>query len=350
MINRKYLTTGGIILGKRLDLIKNIINTTKFEKNNVLKEVESQSNRNLILKEDDDKTIKKCVAKTVKAKRNNRLKKIEEGPDLKVRPEWVNLNESYNNKFYKQPTIQEKNRINRFFNSTEVAYEWSVGDFSMIPGETACSSENSVQNDNDCKNSKIDQGKRKIPFQLINGLPEIVFLGRSNAGKSSILNNLVTEFKRNKIIEVAKMSKRAGFTRTLNCFNIGNKFRLIDTPGYGYGSNIGQGTVAMEYLEKRKELRRCYVLLSANHGITELDLSMIENLIVLGKPFEIVFTKMDKIKDLSQFDDMIVQSEIQNLSTLPKLIFTNSVSSKRCPKRYGMDYLRYSIFESCGLV
>lgn len=78
MINRKYLTTGGIILGKRLDLIKNIINTTKFEKNNVLKEVESQSNRNLILKEDDDKTIKKCVAKTVKAKRNDRLEKIEE--------------------------------------------------------------------------------------------------------------------------------------------------------------------------------------------------------------------------------------------------------------------------------
>lgn len=349
MITRKYLTTSSITSGQKLDLIKNIISTTQFKNNNVSKVVDSQSIQNLTLHKEDDTVSKKGVHKRAKTENNEKLVKTERESNLKIRPEWVGLNESYNNKFFKQPTIQERNRVNRFFNSTEVTYEWSVSDFAKIPSEIVRRRENNMQDDSYSNNGKLYQGKTKIPFQLINGLPEIVFLGRSNAGKSSILNNLVTEFKRNKIIEVAKMSKRAGFTRTLNCFNIGNKFRLIDTPGYGYGSNLGQGTIIMEYLEKRRELRRCYILLSANHGVTELDLSIIENLTHLGRPFEIIFTKMDKVKDFSQFKDMIVKSGLQDLPTLPRLIFTNSISSKNCPKRYGMDYLRYSIFESCGL-
>lgn len=351
MINQKSFTTSSIKFGKKLDVIKNVIYTSQIKKkNNVIKDASVLPVQDSTSTRENDKYNTKSSLIFVQKKNNGKLSRIRGGPNVRIRPEWVSLNESYNNKFFKQPTIQERNTINRFFNSTEVIYEWSVNDFAMIPSEVVRNRERIKQIDDNYKNVKQYQGKTKIPFHLINGLPEIVFLGRSNAGKSSILNNLVTEFNRNSIIEVAKMSKRAGFTKTLNCFNIGNKFRLIDTPGYGYGSNSMQGTMAMNYLEKRRELRRCYILISANHGFTELDLRIIENLTTMGRPFEIIFTKMDKVRDLSQFKDMIVKSGIQDFPTLPRLIFANSVSSKHCPNRYGMEYLRYSIFESCGLI
>lgn len=263
------------------------------------------------------------------------------------KPEWVSLNTTYNS-YFKQPTIQDVNKVNQFFNSTTVTYEWSTNEFEKIPSELARAREH--ENVNGRVSDKLYGGKTKIPFNLINELPEILFLGRSNAGKSSILNNLVTEFGRSSVVEAARTSKRAGFTKTLNCFNIGNKFRLIDSPGYGFRSTSNQGTVTMDYLENRKELRRCYVLVSANHGFTKLDLSVMEHLTSLGRPFEVIFTKMDKIRDLEKFKMMVKESGIQDSPTLPRLILTNSVSSPKVPKRYGIDHLRYSIFESCGLI
>lgn len=330
MICRRCFNTNST-LSRDIDLIKNIVSKTRVERPNTSK-----------LNLSKPQTTNPRANPPHHQPRKSRIRSR-----LNQRSEWVSFNTSYN-KFFKQPTIQDVNKVNQFFNSTQVTYEWSANEFENIPSELARARELEIQANR--ASEKMYGGKTKIPFQLINGLPEILFLGRSNAGKSSILNNLVTEYSRSAVVEAARMSKRAGFTKTLNCFNIGNRFRLIDSPGYGFHSTSKQGTVTMDYLESRKELRRCYVLVSANHRFTRLDMSVMEHLTSLGRPFEIIFTKMDKIKDLTKFETMIKESGIQDSPTLPRLIFTNSVSSPGTPKRYGIDHLRYSIFESCGLI
>lgn len=331
MISKRYFGKLHTVQGSRLSVIKDIVSKTIVGSTKALPP--------LVAKQSKTSHIQSHI--------------LENKPfSRQKRPDWVSLNITCNEHF-KQPTIQDKNKLSRFFNSAEVKYEWSVANFAKIPSEIVRIQQASVSSQIEPNNNKtkLYPGKTKIPFQLINGLPEILFLGRSNAGKSSILNNLVTELSRSQPVEAARTSQRAGFTKTLNCFNIGNKFRLIDSPGYGYCSTTVQGAVTMDYLQKRRELRRCYVLISANHGFTKLDMDIIEYLTSLGKPFEIIFTKMDKVRDLEEFQDILRTSRIQQFPTLPRLIFTNSVSAgARCPKRYGIDYLRYSIFESCGLI
>lgn len=296
---------------------------------------------------DDIPKISKQLGKKSRTTLRANLSKQSSKKTRISRPEWVTLNKNFN-EHYELPTIQEINRINRFFNTSEVRYEWSVNEFGKIPSEIIRTRDK--QNNVLPSERRVYSAKTKIPFELINGLPEILFLGRSNAGKSSLLNNICSEFNRSIPIEVARTSKKAGFTKTLNCFNIGKKFRLIDTPGYGHGSTLSQGEVTMSYIEDRRELRRCYILISANHGITPSDLNIIDHLTTLGRPFEIVFTKMDKIIDLPRFQQSLQQNSIRDHSTLPRLIFTNSIPSSKCPKRYGMSYLRFSIMQSCGLI
>ncbi|CCK69628.1 translation initiation/elongation factor MRX8 KNAG_0C05300 [Huiozyma naganishii CBS 8797] len=270
-----------------------------------------------------------------------------------LRPKWASLNYSMNEGYVK-PTALQLASSNRFFNTVNAKYEWSVNQFTDIPSEKARMKvaereEIGIALPESSKN-KMYKGRTGVPFELINGLPEVVFLGRSNAGKSTILNSLTTQLKQRRLVEAAKTSKKAGFTKTLNCFNIGKKFRLIDTPGYGHNSTDLQGTMTMDYLENRKELVRCYLLISGNQGFAQSDYDIIEALMAIGRPFDLIFTKMDKVVHLSTVMRYIDDKGIRHLPSLPKLIFTNSVVSQECPKRYGIDYLRYSILENCALL
>lgn len=263
-------------------------------------------------------------------------------------PTWFELNKIYNPN-YVGPTAAELNSVNHFFNSADIKYEWSAANFMDIPGEKLKEKFGSDLDARSTKPGKKFPGRTHVPFELVNGLPEVAFLGKSNAGKSTLLNNLTTDLKKNSLNRFAKASKKAGFTKTLNSFNIGNRFRLIDTPGYGFNSSIEQGNVTMQYLRERKELARCFLLISGEQGFSELDLSIIDYMRGGAIPFEIVFTKMDKIKDTATFKQMIDAVGIKELPTLPQLILTNSVASKSCTKRYGIDLLRFVILQSCGL-
>ncbi|CAR25734.1 ZYRO0A06886p [Zygosaccharomyces rouxii] len=253
-------------------------------------------------------------------------------------PAWYTLNQKYSSLF-SEPSATEINSVNHFFNSSDVRYEWSAAHFIDVPGERL---KEKVSNES---NGKKFQGKTYVPFELVNGLPEVAFLGKSNAGKSTLLNSLTTDLKQTSLGEYARASKRAGFTKTLNSFNIGNKFRIVDTPGYGYNSSAEQGNLTMEYVSQRQQLARCFLLISGEQGFNDMDLQIVEFLSSIGKPFEIVFTKMDKVKDLKGFQNM----NLHELPGLPGIIFTNSLISKTCPKRYGVDLLRRLIFQSCGL-
>ena len=125
-------------------------------------------------------------------------------------------------------------------------------------------------------------------------LPEIAFSGRSNVGKSSLINRLVQRKK------LARTSSTPGKTQQLNFYRINGEFYLVDLPGYGFvhgGADLRAriGRLAQKYVENSRQLRTVIQLIDARHGPTELDLLMIDWLRKREKPFLLVFTKIDKL-------------------------------------------------------
>jgi GTP-binding protein len=126
-------------------------------------------------------------------------------------------------------------------------------------------------------------------------LPEYAFIGRSNVGKSSLINMLCNRKR------LAKTSSRPGKTQLINHFLINKNWHLVDLPGYGYArvSKSQKKTFQkyiIDYFRKRKELVSAFILIDIRHEAQSIDLEFIrwlgENLI----PFAIVFTKSDKLK------------------------------------------------------
>jgi GTP-binding protein len=124
---------------------------------------------------------------------------------------------------------------------------------------------------------------------------EIAVVGRSNVGKSSLLNALGNSKK------LAHVSKTPGRTRLLNCFELPDGSTLVDCPGYGYAAasgNLRAGWQRMmeTYLLEREELTTILVLVDGEIGPTKLDLQMLEWLRANERPFVVVATKHDKVK------------------------------------------------------
>lgn len=125
--------------------------------------------------------------------------------------------------------------------------------------------------------------------------PEYAFIGRSNVGKSSLINMLVG---RNKL---AKVSGRPGKTQLINHFEVNQgEWYLVDLPGYGY-AKVSKSqrqefqSLITDYVEKRKNLVNLFVLVDARHEPQKIDLAFMEWLGETGIPFSIVFTKIDKL-------------------------------------------------------
>lgn len=126
-------------------------------------------------------------------------------------------------------------------------------------------------------------------------LPEYAFIGRSNVGKSSLINMLVERKG------LAKTSGRPGKTQLINHFKINNNWFLVDLPGYGYArvSKKDKKTFQKyitEYFQKRKQLVSAFVLVDIRHDPQPVDLEFMEWLGTNEIPFAIVFTKADKLK------------------------------------------------------
>ena len=125
-------------------------------------------------------------------------------------------------------------------------------------------------------------------------LPEFMLLGRSNVGKSSFINTLVN--RKN----IARTSSVPGKTQTLNFYLVNNEFYLVDAPGYGYAAVNKQqqkkfGLMIEEYLQKREQLKRAFLLVDFRHKPTEDDLLMYNFLKYYNVPVTIVATKVDKV-------------------------------------------------------
>ena len=139
-----------------------------------------------------------------------------------------------------------------------------------------------------------------ISVSTLSGLPEesspeIVFAGRSNVGKSTLLNSL-TGLK-----GLAKTSSTPGKTRLINYFRINNEFYFVDLPGYGYAA-VGQaekaawGHLLASYIEHRRTISLIVLLLDSRHPAMLSDRAMIDFLEFHERPYGIVLTKYDKLK------------------------------------------------------
>ena len=128
----------------------------------------------------------------------------------------------------------------------------------------------------------------------IDGLPEIAFLGRSNVGKSSLLNSLLSRRA------LARTSNTPGRTQCINFFLINHQFHFVDLPGYGYAKvskvmRADWGKMAEEYLSERENLKLCIQLIDSRHVPSKLDIQLNEWLRHYHKPFIVVATKSDKL-------------------------------------------------------
>lgn len=157
------------------------------------------------------------------------------------------------------------------------------------------------------------------------GKAEFLLVGRSNVGKSSFINALLNQKN------LARTSSRPGKTQTLNFYIVNDLFYLVDVPGYGYASvNHEQqkkmGLMIEEYLEKREEMKRVFMLVDFRIKPTENDLLMYQFLKYYNIPVTLVLTKADKVSPSRKEKNLKVIKNTINLSVGDDLVIFSSVN------------------------
>lgn len=157
--------------------------------------------------------------------------------------------------------------------------------------------------------------------------PEYAFIGRSNVGKSSLINMLVNSKT------LAKTSSRPGKTQLINHFIINETWYLVDLPGYGYAQAPKAERKKWElfirqYILKRLNLYNLFVLIDIRHEPQLVDLEFIEWLGINGVPFSIVFTKSDKLKpeEIEPNVQKYKETLLEKWNELPKIFITSAAS------------------------
>lgn len=171
-------------------------------------------------------------------------------------------------------------------------------------------------------------------------LPEIVLAGRSNVGKSSLINTLVNRKK------LAYVGNTPGKTKLLNFFNLDEKYMFVDVPGYGYANTsktqlLKFGEMMEDYFHEREQAKGLILIVDARHKPTEDDINMLEFARHYDLPTVIVATKVDKVKNsqLKKSFDLIKDTlQLTNEMFVP---FSSET-------RKGRDKLWDCIDELCG--
>ena len=156
-------------------------------------------------------------------------------------------------------------------------------------------------------------------------LPEFLLIGKSNVGKSSFINTLVN--RKN----IARTSSVPGKTQTLNFYLVNNEFYLVDAPGYGYAAvNKAQqkkfGLMIEEYLEKRSELKRVFLLIDFRLKPGENDLMMYNFLKYYNIPVTVVATKTDKVGTSKKGRNLKIIKDTLDLVVGDNIVLFSSVS------------------------
>ncbi|GAB6051761.1 ribosome biogenesis GTP-binding protein YihA/YsxC [Magnetospira thiophila] len=156
-------------------------------------------------------------------------------------------------------------------------------------------------------------------------LPEVAFAGRSNVGKSSLINALT----RRK--ELARTSNTPGRTQELNFFSLDERLMVVDLPGYGYASapkaKVTNWTwLILDYLRGRPNLRRVLLLIDSRHGIKDNDHEVMTLLDKSAVPFQVVLTKQDKIRQ-DERQELLARTQqdlTRHVASYPHILATSS--------------------------
>lgn len=194
--------------------------------------------------------------------------------------------------------------------------------------------------------------------------PEVCVLGRSNVGKSSLLNALLNK-------KIAYTSAQRGRTKLMNAFGVGgldrgNPLTVLDMPGYGHGGRASWGLQIMKYLEKRKDLRRAFLLVDAEHGVKETDLQILALFKSQRIPYQVVLSKVDKLligkrgkgirseniaelaRKMEEVKDAIQPDNEDDGGVVGEVLGCSS-QVLVAGKRPGIDAVRYAMLQAAGL-
>ena len=176
-------------------------------------------------------------------------------------------------------------------------------------------------------------------------LPEVAFAGRSNVGKSSLINGLVGMHK------LARASNEPGRTREVNFFDLDGKMRLVDLPGYGW-AKASKGEVkrfqnlGRDYLRGRVTLKRVYLLIDSRHGLKKVDDEALDALDEAAVSYQIVLTKADKLKkgEAEEMGEKTLKAVSKRPAAYPFVAVTSA------EKGHGIPELRAEIMRTTGVV
>ena len=164
-------------------------------------------------------------------------------------------------------------------------------------------------------------------------LPEVAFAGRSNVGKSSLINGLVGQHK------LARASNEPGRTREVNFFVLDERLRLVDLPGYGWAraskttaadfQNLGRA-----YLRGRPNLKRVYLLIDARHGLKAVDTEALDALDLAAVSYQIVLTKADKLKpaEVEAVTERTLKAIAKRPAAFPRVQATSAAKGTGLPE------------------
>ena len=188
---------------------------------------------------------------------------------------------------------------------------------------------------------------KKFEFNKELFLPEICFAGRSNVGKSSLVNSLLNRK------DLARVSKQPGQTKTILFYRIDNFFSLVDVPGYGYAAlskkKIAEMSMLLNsYFSSTKNLKRVYILIDSRQGIKEIDINFLDFLNQNKLQYNYIFTKSDKIrqddkkeiiykltkeKGIPLFDIIFTSSKTkEGIKELKRNILNELLKNEKCTK------------------
>ncbi|MET0272591.1 MAG: ribosome biogenesis GTP-binding protein YihA/YsxC [Phenylobacterium sp.] len=176
-------------------------------------------------------------------------------------------------------------------------------------------------------------------------LPEVAFAGRSNVGKSTLINAVTGR------THLARASNSPGRTREVNFFVTDERLRLVDLPGYGFArasrtdvkkfQNLGR-----DYLRGRPNLKRAYLLIDARHGLKDVDEEALAAFDTAAVSYQIVLTKSDKLKaaEVAEVTERTLKAIAKRPAAFPRVLATSS------EKGLGIPELRAEIAAACAIL